>query len=622
MTKAVVIGSGPGGSTAAMVLAEAGFDVVVFEKGRNLFGDLASPAPSTRFSNDELKSAHRYFEETDYTELEPRTYRRSPTATTPDHVGEVNHLPMTVGGGAVHWDAKTPRFWTIDFAKRSLLGPVDGADVIDWPFTYGEIAPLYDEVEQLIGVAGDVTKLPADITLKYAPRTKPLPMPFGPPQYSSLLQAAGAEAVGLHPFPVPMAINSVPYDGRPACNNCGFCSGYGCPIHARIGALAPLRRALVAGAELRAEAFVARVDRTGAKATGVTWIDSGGAEHTEKADLVVLAANAIESARLALLSELPDPEGVLGRYLMMHWFTAGFAIFLTERVHAWRGRSTSHAVDDFADPEYPGARAFAQAHGLPYIRGGVLELGGTQDPIAEAKTYQGLLPLLQPEKPFGAVFKQLMRASLLRDRLAGLQMIAEDLPYRTNAVDLDPQVKDYRGRPVARITFAPGQHEMQAQAFYIPLLTAMLKASGADVAAAVPEVSSDMFPVAAGNVPAGAHVMGGLRMSSDPKLGATDGWGRIHTMDNVVVADAGVFPSSGAHNPTLTIMATALRNARHWASVAGDQRARPTTAPAGLPATGASSGVALVAGAAAAAAAAAARRSGQALGEHGGDAGA
>jgi gluconate 2-dehydrogenase alpha chain len=609
-TKAVVIGSGPGGSTAAMVLAEAGFDVVIFEKGRNYFGDLRSPTPSTPFSNDELKASYRYFEEPDYDELEPRTYRRSPSATEPDYVGNVNHLPMTVGGGTVHWDAKTPRFWTIDFSKRSLLGPFPGADVIDWPFTYADIAPFYDDVEELIGVAGDITKLPKDVTLKYAPRTKPLPMPFGPPQYSSLLEAAGATAVGLHPFPVPMAINSVPYDGRPACNNCGFCSHYGCPIHARVGGLAPLRRALLAGAELRPEAFVARILRNGSKATGVRWVDSAGTEHTEKADLIVVAANAIESARLALLSELPDPNGVVGKYLMMHWFTAGFAVFLRERIHAWRGRSTTHAADDFADPEFPGAREFAQANGLPYIRAGVLELGGTQDPIAEAKTYQGLLPVLQPEKPFGAAFKQLMRASLLRDRLAGVEMIGEDLPYRTNAVDLDPKVKDYRGLPVARVTFAPGQHELMTQSFYIPLLTALLKASGADGAAAVPETSSDMFPIAAGNVPGGAHIMGGLRMSSDPKLGATDGWGRIHTMDNVVVADGSVFSSAGGHNPTLTIMATALRNMRHWASVLGNQQGQQGTQERRLPATGGAPTGALAAGAAAAAAAAAARHAG------------
>jgi gluconate 2-dehydrogenase alpha chain len=409
-----------------------------------------------------------------------------------------------------------------------------------------------------------------------------------------------------------MAINSVPYDGRPACNNCGFCSHYGCPIHARIGALAPLRRALIAGAELRPESFVSRVNRDGTRATGVTWVDYAGQSHTEAADLVVIAANAIESSRLVKLSELPDPHGVVGRYLMFHWFTAGFGIFLHERPHANRGRSTTHVADDFADPDFPGARQAAAAAGLPYFRGGTLELGGTQDPVAEGKTYQFVLATaLGTVQPFGTAFKELMRASLLRDRLCGVEMLAEDLPQPTNTVDLDPKVKDYRGFPVARITYSPHMHELAAQAFYTPLLTALLKASGADASAAVPETSSSLFFVSEGALPTGAHIMGGLRMSADPALGATDGYGRLHTMDNVVVSDGAVFPSSGAHNVTLTIMATALRNSRHWAGVFATKTTAPAPARAsGLPPTGGPSAtVGLAAGAAAVAAAAAARAS-------------
>jgi choline dehydrogenase-like flavoprotein len=565
--RAVVVGSGAGGSIAAMVLAEAGFDVLVLEKGRNRFANLTDPRPHTLFSNDELKSTIRSFEDPD-PEADPRTYRRSPASEEPDHVGAVNPLPQTVGGGTVHWDAKTPRYWDIDFAKRSMLGPVPGADVRDWPFSYEEIAPFYDEVEALIGVAGDVRRLPA-LTRRHAPRSRPLPMPPGRPQYSSLVAARGARLIGLHPYPTPMAINSVPYDGRPACNNCGFCSRYGCPIHARVGALAPLRRALLAGAELRPEAVVFRVRHDGRRATGVSWLDASGAERTERADVVVLAASAIETVRLALLSEVPDPHDQIGRYLMFHWFTAGFAMFLRERMHAYRGRSTTHAVDDLCDPDFPGipgvpaARLVARAAGLPYVRGGVLELGGTQDPIAEALLYQStILPLVSPRKPFGRAFKQLMRASLFRDRFFGIEMIGEDLAQPTNRVDLDPRVRDARGFPVARVTYAPHRHELVAQTIAIPVITLLLKAAGADVAAAIPETSSGPFPVAAGSVPGGAHIMGGMRMGRDPRRSVTDAFGRLHALENVLVADGSVFPTSGAHNPTLTIMATALRNAR------------------------------------------------------------
>ncbi|MFY9586276.1 MAG: GMC family oxidoreductase [Actinomycetota bacterium] len=585
--KAIVIGSGAGGSTAAMVLAEAGYDVVILEKGRNYFRDLTSPTPKTLFANDELKAGIRPFEEPD-PEAEPRTYRRSPADEEPFHVGSVNDLPSTVGGGTVHWDAKTPRLWDIDFKKLTMLGPVDGADVQDWPFTYQEIAPFYDEIEHLIGVAGDVDQL-APVTLAHAPRSGPLPMPPGPPQYSSMVAAQGASLMGLHPYPVPMAINSQSYQGRPACNNCGFCSHYGCPIHARVGALAPLRRALLAGAELRAETFVYKIEHKGGRATGVSYVGPDGKTRTERADVVVLAGSTIESNRLALLSQIPDPNAQIGKYLMFHWFTAGFAIFLRERMHAYRGRSTSHAVDDFADPDFPGARLFAAANGLPYIRGGVLELGGTQDPMGEAEIYRGtILPIVSPNKPFGRIFKQLMRASVLRDRFFGLEMIGEDLAQATNAVDLDPTVKDARGFASARITYAPHAHEIAAQTFYIPLITAMLKLAGADASAAVPETSSDRFPVAAGDVPDGKHIMGGLRMGTDPKTSVTNAHGRLHALDNVLVADGSVFPTSGAHNPTLTIMATALRNTRALVgtpkkpSVLG----RKQTASEELPATG------------------------------------
>jgi len=560
--KAIVIGSGPGGATAAMTLARAGYDVTILEKGANHFGDLTSPTPTSAFSNDELKKL-RNFAEAD-PEAEPRTFRRDPAIEEPVFTGAVQSLPQTVGGGTVHWDAKTPRFWDIDFQKLTMLGPIDGAAIEDWPFDYPTIAPFYDEIEELIGVAGNVGDLP-ELIQRHAPRSGDLPMPAGISQHSSLLLAKGCTDVGLHPYVVPMAINSQPYRGRPACNQCGFCSGYGCPTHARVGALAPLRDALLHGVELRPESRVTRIVHDGSKVTGVAWTDRKGAERTESADVVVLAANPIESVRLALLSDLPDPHDQLGRHLMFHWYTQGTAIFLGERVHASRGRSYTHCVDDYADPDFPGARAAAAAAGLPYFRGGILELGGSQWPIDEGLLYQELLRIIAPEKPFGRAFKELMRASLLRDRLAGVDMINEDLPYAFNRVDLDPKVVDVHGVPVSRITYDAGVHEVAAQEFYLPKLASALKASGADVAFAVPQLATKRFPISASVVPGTKHILGGMRMGADPTTSVTDDVGRFHGLDNLYVTDGSVFPTSGAHNPTLTIMATALRNTRAWA---------------------------------------------------------
>ncbi|WP_300614314.1 GMC family oxidoreductase [Trebonia sp.] len=564
MRKAVVIGSGAGGSFAAMVLAQAGWQVVVFEKGPNFFTNLAGEGPiGTLFSNDDLKMNVRYFAGPDPLAF-PRAWRPAGTAAV-QYTGSVDDLPQLVGGGTVHWDAKVPRFWDIDFQQLSALGPVPGADVADWPFTYADIAPYYEEVENLIGVQGDLAATP-DIVLKHAPRG-PYPMPPGPQQLSSVTIAAGAAAVGMHPHPFPMAINSQPYNDQHACNDCGFCANYGCPLVARPSALMPLRLALRTGrVTLIAETMVTRVllEGSGAarQATGVNWVrmtSSGPVTGTETADVVIMAASAIETVRLALLSAFPDQSGKLGRRLMLHSFTDGTAIFTDERMHAYRGRSTTQCAEDAADPDFPGARAYAKANGLPYIRGGIMELGGSQDPIAEGQAYQTLLGLIRPSKPFGTDLKQLMRSSVLRDRLAGCSFVGDELPYLDHTVTLDSTLKDVFGLPVALITWSLGKYEQVAQQFYIPILKKMMTAAGAAVALAVPDT------INSGGVPTGSHIMGGMMMGADPATSVTDPYGRVHGLDNVYVADGSVFVSSGAHNPTNTIMAVALRNMRHLA---------------------------------------------------------
>ena len=266
-----------------------------------------------------------------------------------------------------------------------------------------------------------------------------------------------------------MAANSVEYNGSPACNNCGFCSGYGCPISAKPVNLIMLRRALHTGrAQLRPQTTVTQVNYTGRRATGVSFIDAAGNAGGESADVVVLSCSAVLSPRLALLSNLPDPYARIGKRIMFQNFYDGFAIFLNQRVHAYRGRSNTQVVFDFNDPDFPGARVFARLAGLPYIRAGLCELGGSQNPIAEGKFYQEILGLIPGVQFFGRPFKELMRASLLRDRLAGVDCFATDMPYLTNNVTLDPTIKDLNGQPAPRVTYKIGKFEKASQRLLHP----------------------------------------------------------------------------------------------------------------------------------------------------------
>jgi gluconate 2-dehydrogenase alpha chain len=146
----------------------------MLEKGRSYFSDLdCAWPPTTTFSNDEVKRM-RAFENPDPLAY-PRTFRTSADQADGYYVGSVNELPVTVGGGTTHYGAAVPRFWDIDFKGLSMLGPQPGADVVDWPFSYADLRPYYDEVEALLGVQGDVAQMPEQV-LAHAPRG-PFPMP-------------------------------------------------------------------------------------------------------------------------------------------------------------------------------------------------------------------------------------------------------------------------------------------------------------------------------------------------------------------------------------------------------------------------------------------------------------
>jgi len=527
---------------AADVLTRAGWTVVIFEKGRNHLLDPEDlTKPSSDYSNDEIKFVDRFFLGPDPF-LEPRTFRSGVEEGDHSYVGEVNSVPSTVGGGGTHADGKTPRFREDDFRLLSTYGPQPDGEVADWPLTYDDLEPFYAEVETAIGVAGTAGSNPFE-----AWRSGPFPMPSGAPMYGATISSAAAERLGFHPYPAPTAANSVPYDGRPACNNCGFCAYLGCPIHAKGDPVALLTRTMATGlAELRSETFVSRIRTVGRRATGVDFIGPDGIERSMDARHVIVAGGAIETPRLLLLSGIENPA--IGRHLMVHYQTIVVGT-MPFRVHSERGRAVTHVHDDaiVGDSE---SRAAARAAGLPWMRGGLVEHGGASLPIMEAKIY-----------PWGSNHTALMKDSAMRDRLWAFIMQGEDLPYVTNTVDLDPTVRDVRGFPVARVTYRAGHHELAASAHYGPRLEAVLKDMGAQWTLLTSSPGASAHGADAAKIPESRHLMGTTRMGEDPRSSVVDPFGAVHGLDNVVVADSSVFVTSAGYGPTLTLVALAARSA-------------------------------------------------------------
>ncbi|MFL5895155.1 MAG: GMC oxidoreductase, partial [Thermoleophilaceae bacterium] len=283
-----------------------------------------------------------------------------------------------------------------------------------------------------------------------------------------------------------------------------------------------------------------------------------------------------ETARLMLLSAnaahphgLGNRSGQLGRNLMFHFFSLGAGMF-DHDVHSWRGPSTTFTIDDFIGPE---TGAPAKAVGLPYLKGGICEVGGGLTLLPEAQLYAA------PPGSWGRAHKHLMRQSPFRAHVAGLSMVGEDMPQEANVVDLDPKIRDVYGFPVPRITRSPHKFEQAASAYYGPKLQAICQAAPGCIGASYLPVGiaadsgSDAGSALAGEA-ATAHIMGTARAGTDPAKSVCDEFSRVHEIENLFVGDGAVFATAAGMNPTLTIMAMSLRMARHIGGVKGHAKHR------------------------------------------------
>ena len=504
----IVIGTGAGGATVAKVLCDSEINVIALEAGPQIEAE--------EFVQDEWTSYRTL-------SWDDERIAAGSWNVARDHPTSPIWHCRVVGGSTVHWLGVALRMGEDEFRSLSTYGPIKGADLLDWPIGLSELCPYYERAEKIMGVTGTNGR------------------PRQPVNNNYKVMHAGATRAGYKRIGRGrLAINAAPYDGRPASRQDGFtlqgdrsqakwCTSY-----------IEIPRALATGRlDLRPQSRVIQIehDRSG-RIVAVVYVDAAGNRRRQRCRAVVVAGNSIESPRLLLHSAsgrfpmgLANGSGHVGKHYMRHVMGTLWSVF-EKSIHFHRGETMPGLVAD--ESSHNPERGF--------VGGYYIELN--------AMSLPALAVLLRP----GLWGTELAWALERYSNMAGLIAIGEDMPRATNAVILHSDRFDRFGVPLAVVHYDDHPNDTAMRNHAYKAMTAIHEAAGAVRCYELPP-----FPA--------THNLGTLRMSSLPEDGVVDRNGKAHEVSNLFVADGSVFTTSGAANPTLTIVALAVRLGEHLAEL-------------------------------------------------------
>jgi choline dehydrogenase-like flavoprotein len=492
----LIVGAGAGGLTLAQRLARAGWRIVVLEKGP--FWD-----PDRHWVSDEKGSGGIYW-----------TDKRIVGGTDPIEMGK-NNSGVGVGGSMTHFAGYTPRFHPSDFEVKTRDGV--GAD---WPISYWDLKASFERVERELPVAGQDW-----------PWGDPHAYPHAAHPIAGAASVAwrGARQHGIEMRVGPVAITNGTFGNRPHCIYRGFCL-QGCKVNAKASPLIThLPDAIEYGVEVRADSMAVQVevDDSSGRCTGVTYVREGR-EEFQPADAVAVCGYSIETPRLLLHSTsrrfpngLANGNDLVGRYVMVQGATQVAARFPYE-LRMYKAPPPEVSSEQFYETD--ASRGFARGFSIQTVS--PLPIGWAEHVVAEGHWGQSLREYMRDYNHWSV-----------------LGVLCELLPQAENRVTLAAE-RDANGVPVATFSYSLCEND---------------RANIACATKVVEEIWHGAEAQETLKIDRYAHLVGGCRMGFSADDSVVDSSHRAWEVPNLFLADGSVFPTQGAANPALVVMALADR---------------------------------------------------------------